>query len=385
MQCSSKRGCFLLSSLILFAGFALFRNFSSLTPIACPDGGMQIRSQADQGQQSVPEKTVAQVAPASGLTAIVNDASESRKFSIDQCEQTVVLQDLYPVFVAHQVEWSSMGQTMPWWSVLSGLPKNSEIPENLKVEFYASGRRHVDEFIIQSLNAPDLQTFHNIMADPVSTAEKAPIPGHTLASNYHSGRLRLFPPKKGGVGLMPLGKVLDFGCGLGRLAFNFARFATSVTCVDQSPFHLRQAALEWQVRKQEYGRVGNIEFLLSSPDLLAAVNGRRFDFVHTVIVLQHMVPQLQAVYLEQFCDVLAPGGYGWLQIPIAKQKVDEACDMDRSIKTGGLQMHGTTAKHIVNHMSMRGCNVEVLSAGDCFIGHVGGISESGFVLFNRPT
>jgi len=265
-------------------------------------------------------------ANASGVTALINVASESRKFSIAQCEQEVVLQDLYPVFVAHQVEWSSMGQTMPWWSVLSGLPKSKQIPEHMKVEFYASGKRHVDEFIMKFLNAPDLQTFHNIMADPASTAEKAAIAGFSLATNYHEGRLRLLPPKKGE--LMPLGKVLDFGCGLGRLAFNFLRFATGVTCVDQSPFHLRQAAHEWKLRQEEYGSAGDIDFVLSSPDLLAAVNGRRFDFVHAVIVLQHMVPQLQAVYLEQFCDVLAPGGYGWLQIPIVQQKVDEACDME---------------------------------------------------------
>jgi|EP01047_Picozoa_sp_COSAG01_P042885 hypothetical protein len=46
-----------------------------------------------------------------------------------------------------------------------------------------------------------------------------------------------------------------------------------------------------------------------------ALSGWKFDVVHSVIVLQHMLPPLQQVYLEQMCDALRPGGHGWIQIP----------------------------------------------------------------------
>ena len=34
-----------------------------------------------------------------------------------------------------------------------------------------------------------------------------------------------------------------------------------------------------------------------------------------MIALQHMVPPLMVVYIEQFCDVLEFGGYGYFQVP----------------------------------------------------------------------
>ena len=37
---------------------------------------------------------------------------------------------------------------------------------------------------------------------------------------------------------------------------------------------------------------------------------KQFDFVHSIIVLQHMVPQLQQVYLEQMRETCSSLGAG---------------------------------------------------------------------------
>ena len=89
----------------------------------------------------------------------------------------------------------------------------------------------------------------------------------------------------GGVGIG--GSVLDFGCGLGRLVYAFSELPAvrKVTGVDQSVHHL-------QIARKQHRRAhpnAHAEFVLSSPDLLGALEGRMYDFVHSTMVLQHMV------------------------------------------------------------------------------------------------
>merc|ERR1712216_835918 len=85
--------------------------------------------------------------------------------------------------------------------------------------------------------------------------------------------------------------------------------------------HMNIARHEWAAKQRRAANagqgavLGKVDFTISTPDLIGAVRGKQFDFVHTVIVLQHMVSPLQVAYVEQLCDVLKPGGQGYLQIP----------------------------------------------------------------------
>ena len=45
----------------------------------------------------------------------------------------------------------------------------------------------------------------------------------------------------------------------------------------------------------------------------------RFDFVYSVITLQHMPPDLAAGYIAEFCRVLAPGGLAMFQMPVERR------------------------------------------------------------------
>lgn len=190
--------------------------------------------------------------------------------------------------------------------------------------------------------------------------------------------------KEGGAELPRGASVLDFGCGLGRLSFAFAAVPEVgyVACVDHSIHHLRIADKEYK-RRQQPGW-GTVETVLSSPDLLAAVAGRRFDFVYSLIVLQHMLPQLQQVYLEQFCDVLKPGGRALLQIPTLLPQPGN-CDIEGSIQQGGLQMHFTSVECFGPMFNERGCHVHVEDVGQAHVATEGDESrKSAYLHVRKP-
>ena len=276
---------------------------------------------------------------ANGVSGMVHDGA-LRVYAVEKCGYNVSIESIpnvYSAFAAHQVEWNYMGLHMPWWSVITGLPKTADIPEKDKAAFYGAGEHHVDQVV------KDMAKW---------------------AGSSKAGFRESLAGKR----------VLDFGCGLGRLAFAFANdLRAAVTCVDQSVHHLRLAKQEWTTKR---ARAGVVEFVVSSPDLLAPMLSRRFDFVHSVIAMQHMVPALQAVYLEQLCDLLVPGGTGWIQMTIRGDSNsvsgNNGCDMGQSIAMGGMQMHSTPIDAIKRLLHFRGCRAEVHDVGHAYIGRGSG-------------
>jgi len=252
------------------------------------------------------------------LSGMLLSNGSYREYESKQCHARFTLQQLYPTFASAAVEWNEMGKISPWYSVLTGFAKPGEaVSEGRKTTFYATGTKHVEY----------------VLADVRKTERKPPS----------------WRPSS----------VLDFGCGLGRLAFAFARLGADVACVDQSVHHLRLAEQEWTVRRGEQD--GAISFLPSTPDLLAALSGRRFELVHSIIAMQHMISPLQTAYLEQLCDALADGGIGWIHVPTSdKGGFDNATTRARSCALGveatnGMQHHYTAAKFLVRSAMSRGC------------------------------
>jgi len=165
------------------------------------------------------------------------------------------------------------------------------------------------------------------------------------------------------------------------MAFSFANdLQADVTCVDQSYHHRAIAEQEWQRRR----RAGRVQFVTSTPDLISAVGGKRFDFVFSFIVLQHMVPALQVMYIEQFCDLLVPGGIGWFQIPwqIGARFGGRlgGCDLRESTTIGGMQMHATPMNAIREALCSRGCISSVDDRGHKDIRDIG---RSAYVRFSK--
>lgn len=275
-------------------------------------------------------------------TGLVEHAAALREYRTDACGRAYTLPELTEVFIAHAANWNHLGATKAWWSVLTGgFKPKSEISRAEQRRFYNTGEAHVARVL------RELTLRQDVLA--AKYGEEHSRPSHSDAvklEGYHRGRHRT---------------ALDFGCGLGRLAFSFAAQFDRVLCVDQSVQHLRRAREATGALNASHA--DRIDFITSTPDLLAALRGRRADVVHSVIALQHMVTPLQAVYFEQLCDALRPGGLGWLhyvsEISGGAGRAAAGCDLESSIRGSleGMQMHALPASDAVRALQRRNCTV----------------------------
>jgi len=162
------------------------------------------------------------------------------------------------------IEWEKWGARDPYFSVLTD-PKfrAAAMTDEAREEFFALGRHHADYVI-------------------------------------HMCRARLdsaFAPRR----------VLDFGCGVGRVVIPFAASAEEVVGVDISPSMLAEA-------RRNCDRYGakNVK-LVASDDELSAVD-QQFDLVHSCIVIQHIEEQRGLRLFDQLLRRVAPGGAGAIQV-----------------------------------------------------------------------
>ena len=102
-------------------------------------------------------------------------------------------------------------------------------------------------------------------------------------------------------------RVLDFGCGVGRLVIPFARTSEQVIGMDVSPAMLAEARLNCRERE-----IGNVSLVMSD-DELSQVEGA-FDLVHSCIVLQHIPVQRGRTLFEKLVDKVAAGGCGAIHV-----------------------------------------------------------------------
>jgi SAM-dependent methyltransferase len=103
-------------------------------------------------------------------------------------------------------------------------------------------------------------------------------------------------------------RVLDFGCGVGRLSQALAERFDDVTGVDIAPSMIEKA--------REFNRWGNrCTYALNETNDLARFGSNTFDLVYSNIVLQHMHPEYTERYLGEFMRVLVPGGALVFQLP----------------------------------------------------------------------
>jgi len=275
-----------------------------------------------EGTESNPE-ALSQTFGGAAFTGQWNTKGHPRMFEYRPCGKNYTIREVVPIFASHQVEWNILAKERPWWAVLTHEKyKLEDPPQEIKDEFYLSG----SDSLVQVTNALKY------------AGRREPTSGYWFEN------------------------VLDFGCGLGRISLHLANISQEVACVDQSVHMLMRAKKEVTPRLGT-GRENAINFLLSTPDLLSAVNGARYDFVHSFITLQHMVTYLQVIYLEQLCDVLRSHGIGALHLSCAVGTPrPEACETERWIQQGGMQMHRLPLDDATAALNSRGCYLtQVLS------------------------
>jgi 2-polyprenyl-3-methyl-5-hydroxy-6-metoxy-1,4-benzoquinol methylase len=160
-----------------------------------------------------------------------------------------------------QEVWNSLARTDPLWAVLSVPEKKGRKWDT--EEFFREGRAEVDAVLA------------------------------VLESEGY---------------LVPHGKALDFGCGVGRLSQRLADYFDHVVGVDISSEMLALA--------RKFNRQGaQVEYVHNSVDNLGQFGDRTFDFAYSNIVLQHMEPRYAVAYINEFFRLVKPGGFVVFQIP----------------------------------------------------------------------
>jgi len=116
---------------------------------------------------------------------------------------------------------------------------------------------------------------------------------------------------------LPRGACLDFGCGVGRLTQALCRHFDRVTGVDVAASMIRRA--------RAFNQHGDrCTYVANKTANLARFGDASFAVVHSCIVLQHMPPDLAAVYLREFFRVVVPGGLVVFQLPSEPRRADES-------------------------------------------------------------
>jgi ubiquinone/menaquinone biosynthesis C-methylase UbiE len=144
----------------------------------------------------------------------------------------------------------------------------------------------------------------NIITDPA----KGTVAGPPRSSSL-TGRTRSTGPwnaRRSRIDIR-LGRALDFGCGLGRLTQALTDWFGKVEGVDISS--------EMILRARSYDPRLRCSFHHNPDGDLSLFKARTFDFVYSMIVLQHMPQDMQHGYVREFFRVLKPGGVAMFHTP----------------------------------------------------------------------
>jgi len=132
-------------------------------------------------------------------------------------------------------------------------------------------------------------------------------------------------------------KVLEFGCGVGRLLPAFAKIAQEVVAVDVSPSMLQEARLNCDA----FG-LANVRLLLSDDKLSTLDTG--FDLIHSFITFQHIPTVRGKAIFRGLLRRLEPGGIGAIHVSYAKLRFEENDGVEpRREETGRRTTPGSTA------------------------------------------
>jgi|SRR6185437_4858990 len=240
-----------------------------------------------------------------------NNAPRERKSGMEPpCQvQVAVTDDTRARLLEHIARsWTRLGETEPYWSVLSEPEYVMErIGESLE-GFLQSGKEQIDR----------LQA--------------------TL--------------RRCGIDPDPRWEVFELGCGLGRITRWLARDYRRVEAWDISPAHL---ALARQINSGAPG----IEHVVwrQLREIEDIDNVEPFDLFFSVIVLQHNPPPVIALLLEKIAAKLKPNGIAFFQVPTYHR--DYFFQSDKYFKlradTQEIEMHVLPQAYVFDIFARNGC------------------------------
>lgn len=219
------------------------------------------------------------------------------------------------LFAKTAKQWLHLGETDPHWSVLSTDRFRRATFGDNREAFYASGESSVHYF------------------------------GAAM--------------ERAGIDFDRAGRLLELGCGVGRVTAHLARHVREVVAVDISAAHLRLAREYMDEMRLENVRLEQLEAV----DDLAGLG--QFDAFFTVIVLQHNSPPVMARLLGAMLASLRPGGVGYFQVPTHRVgyhfRIDEY--LARSNETE-MEMHCLPQHALFELLTVHGCRLMEIREDD---------------------
>ncbi|HKK56287.1 class I SAM-dependent methyltransferase [Marinobacter sp.] len=217
-------------------------------------------------------------------------------------------------------EWSMLGDTEPYWSVItSDKFRANKIKEHMEA-FLTSGRSNV-------------KWMKNIA-------------------------------KRNGIDLGKQQTCFELGCGVGRLTLPLSEVFHHVTGYDISPGNLAEcdALVKAQGKRNITTKLlARIEDLKSAPE---------FDVLFTVIVLQHNPPPVQKYILDILLTKIRPNGIAYFQLPTFIPDYKFTARTYLRTKPQSMEMHAVPMRDVLELLREHGFQVlEVLQ--DPFTGMPG--------------
>jgi SAM-dependent methyltransferase len=167
-------------------------------------------------------------------------------------------------------DWEIFGKTDPYFAVLTD-PKFliENLDESSIQSFFESGNQHI-EHVYQLVRA-------------------------TIQPDFHPER------------------VLDYGCGVGRLVVALAQRARSVVGIDISPSMLAEA-------RKNCDRLNLFSIDLLHFDQIDSLAPASFDLIHSCLVFQHIPVKRGEAIFRKLISLVAPGGVGAIHFTFSDTK-----------------------------------------------------------------
>jgi SAM-dependent methyltransferase len=232
---------------------------------------------------------------------------------VELSEDPAILDELFAKTVA---QWEHLGQTEPYWSVLTSDRYFIDAFHQSRDAFFATGEVEVQAF--------------------ESTVARA---GLSFPQNA---------------------RCLELGCGVGRVTAALAKRFQEVVAVDVSQAHLDIAKNELT----KFNLSNNIDYRRLSRLRQIQTYGN-FDFIYTKIVLQHNPPPVIGYLLRSMLTSLNVGGSALFQVPVykARYEFDIAKYLNKE-RVELMDMHFFPHKHLFELIKNSNCSIQELREDD---------------------